>query len=224
MAALSDYLESGLLNHLFRGSSFSKPTTIALALTSGVPSDNDTGATLPELPSGIDGASTNYLRTSLDAPSDNTWDAVGVDNNTAYVVYQDSNIPSESGYFYPLYLAESKAKTASNNNTANSHTFAEYGGVTFFSPPNLEKLAQSTQPSSSLYTLYDGNGFIKNKTQITFNTANSDWGWVSGIAVVDNDGYGEGNMLMYSKLTNPRYVYKGDTIKFDSQSLEISLK
>ena len=37
MAALSDYLESQLLNHLFRDVSFPKPDRLAIALTSGVP-------------------------------------------------------------------------------------------------------------------------------------------------------------------------------------------
>ena len=33
MASLSDYLESGLLHHLFRGQTFPKPTNVAVALT-----------------------------------------------------------------------------------------------------------------------------------------------------------------------------------------------
>ena len=36
MAALSDYLESGVLNWLFRGVSFSAPSNISIALVSGV--------------------------------------------------------------------------------------------------------------------------------------------------------------------------------------------
>ena len=47
MAALSDYLESGLLNHVFRGGTFDKPSNISLALTSGIPQDSNTGSTLP---------------------------------------------------------------------------------------------------------------------------------------------------------------------------------
>jgi hypothetical protein len=73
------------------------------------------------------------------------------------------------------------------------------------------------------YTTYQGNGFIKNSTQIVFPTALTDWGWVSGIAIVDTSNYASGNLLMYAKLDNPRYVYTGDNIKFDSNSLEISL-
>jgi hypothetical protein len=66
MAALSDYLESGLLNHVFRNESFPKPSSVAIALTSGVPVDSDTGSTIPELPSGVDGSSTGYARILLD--------------------------------------------------------------------------------------------------------------------------------------------------------------
>ena len=66
MAALSDYLESGLLNHVFRNESFPKPSSIAIALTSGIPQDSDTGATIPELPSGINGSGTGYARILLD--------------------------------------------------------------------------------------------------------------------------------------------------------------
>lgn len=66
MAALSDYLESGLLNHVFRNESFPKPSAIAIALTSGVPVDSDTGSTIPELPSGINGSGTGYARILLD--------------------------------------------------------------------------------------------------------------------------------------------------------------
>ena len=52
MASLSDYLESGLLHHVFRGQDFPKPLNVAVALCSGVPKDSDTGSTIPELPSG----------------------------------------------------------------------------------------------------------------------------------------------------------------------------
>ena len=50
MTALSDYLESGLLHHIFRGQDFNKPSGVTIALCSGVPSESDTGETIPELP------------------------------------------------------------------------------------------------------------------------------------------------------------------------------
>lgn len=67
--ALSDYLESGLLHHVFKGEVFIKPSEIAIALCSGVPVDSNTGETIPELPSGINGSGTGYTRISLGDPS-----------------------------------------------------------------------------------------------------------------------------------------------------------
>ena len=72
MAALSDYLESGLLHHVFRVQSFPKPAIICIALTSGVPLDSHTGSTIPEMASGLaDGiTSTNYCRVELGDPAE----------------------------------------------------------------------------------------------------------------------------------------------------------
>ncbi len=64
---MSDYLESGLINHLFRTSSFTKPTTLAIALCSGTISESMTGATIPELP-----FSNAYTRQTLN-PLDANW-------------------------------------------------------------------------------------------------------------------------------------------------------
>lgn len=225
MAALSDYLESGILNHLFRDLTLSKPLQISIALTSGVPLDSDSGTTIPELPSGTTqgntSLSTGYKRIDLAAPSNDTWHEVGSDAQTGYAVHQDSTIASESGFYYPLYLNEAKASSESTNLSSNSHTFPEFPNVTFYAPQSEESLAQQSNPG---FLLYEGNGFIKNKSSFVFDTALTDWGWVSGIAILDDATYGSGNMLMYAQLTNPRYVYIGDNIKFDALSLEVCLK
>lgn len=227
MAALSDYLESGILNHLFRNTIFDKPTTIAIALTSGVPKDNDTGSTIPELPSGISLGSnfvtTNYQRLNLGNPlttGTDIWASVGIDNTTAYTVF--SSEVNHSGYFYPLYLSEATAQAEDQNNTAQIYTFSKtHPGVAFYAPVSIDVSGSQVDPG---YPLYEGNGFIKNNVQLLFNTALRDWGWVSGVAILDSAIYGSGNLLMYAQLENPRFVYTGDNIKFDSNSLEISLK
>jgi hypothetical protein len=162
MTAFSDYLESGLLHHVFRGQDFPKPANVAIALCSGVPSDSDTavskytyGGPLPELPSGdSDGNDTGYARYDLGDPStagDDFWTYAQADHD-------------------------------------------------------------------------EGSGLIKNTNTILFNTALQDWGWVSGIAIVDSGDYGTGNMLMYAQLTNPRIIYQGDTVKFDLSTLQIKFK
>ena len=231
MAALSDYLESGLLTHIFRGSTFSKPSTIAIALTSGVPKDSDNGSTIPELPSGVNNGanfvSTNYARINLGSPAttgNSIWNNIGIDETTAYQV--NSIDTSHSGYFYPLYLTQSAAVAADTSaggaGVSQVYTFSKtFPNVTFYAPVSIDVSGSQT---SSNYTTYEGNGFIKNAAQLVFNTALTDWGWVSGVAIVDSSVYGSGNLLMYSQLENPRFVYTGDNIKFDSNSLEISLK
>jgi len=138
MASLSDYLESGLLHHLFRGDSFAKPQNIAIALCSGVPKETNDGTTIPEIPSGtspVDGTAqkaTGYARINLGDPS--------TQGNTKW----EYNIDDHNA----------------------------------------------------------GSGLIKNASTFNFDegagsAALVDWGWVSGVAIVDSGEYGTGNLLMY---------------------------
>lgn len=230
MAALSDYLESGILNHIFKNESFPKPTSIAIALTSGVPKDSDNGSTIPELPSGFLDPNalfvpTNYSRTDLGDPStdgDSNWNNVGVDETTGYFVYSEE--VGHSGYFYPLYLSQTAAAAANTGGANTTSTFAfsdTFPSVTFYAPTTLAQSGVANMPN---LPEYEGNGFIRNTSEIIFNTAHSDWGWISGVAILDSSIYGSGNLLMYAELQNPRYVYTGDTVRFDSNTLEISLK
>ena len=159
---MSDYLESGLLNHVFRGHSFPKPLGMALALTSGVPVESGTaknlttGGFLQELPSGDPAlGDTGYRRVDLGPPSiagNATWDF------------------------------------------ATDEEFAA------------------------------GSGFIKNCNTLYFGTALTEWGWISGIAICDSGVWGSGSLIMQSPLDNPRYVFKGDSLKFDIGQLRIQFK
>lgn len=156
MAALSDYLESGLLHHIFRGEVFNKPSGIAVALTSGICTDEMTGSTIPELASGVDGVDTGYRRVDLGDPSsvgDITW-----------------------------------AFTSTGDDTPK-------GGL---------------------------SGVLGNSSAITFDTALTDWGWVSGVAICDSGV--SGNLLMHAELGNARLIYTGDSVKFDTDTLQISFK
>lgn len=78
MPSASDYLESGILTHLFRTGTFTKPTVIAIALCSGAPSQSDTGALLTkELGGGGTPGSPpgGYNRQTLN-PLDANWAAI----------------------------------------------------------------------------------------------------------------------------------------------------
>ena len=160
MAALSDYLESGLLHHIFRGETFAQPSKITIALTSGVPVDSDTGTTLPEVASGDGSNLSGYTRIDLGDP--------GTEGAATWT-----------------YTSEDNAV---------------------------------------------GSGVLGNADNIVFETALYDWGWVSGVAILDSSTHSThpvddpGNVLMHSKLDNPRIIYTGDSVKFDMDSLQISFK
>jgi hypothetical protein len=216
MAALSEYLESGILNHIFRTSSFEKPTTIAIALTSSVPLSSDDGTTIPELPQSVNGQNTNYARIKISEPEtdgDDSWSESGENTGTVYQLY--SNQVNHSGYFYPLYLSDDDLEVS-----VELLQFEEFPNTNFFSPTS--ELQSGVTVESSYFT-YTGPGSIKNKNSIVFTPAITEWGWVSGIAILDSDSYGQGNLLMYSELSNPRYIYPGDAVRFDADSLEINL-
>ena len=74
MANASNYLESGILEHIFRQNTFSKPTAW-LALTSAVPTDSDTGASIDEIPH----LNTAYVRQVVTGNS--TWSVPAQDGN-----------------------------------------------------------------------------------------------------------------------------------------------
>ena len=72
MSALSDYVESGLLDHIFRGGSFPKPSYLSIALCSGTPLDNQSGVDMGELPQfySDETTSTGYDRIQIGPPAD----------------------------------------------------------------------------------------------------------------------------------------------------------
>jgi hypothetical protein len=90
MTAFSDYLEGQLINHIFRTASFTKPTTIAIALVTSAITDADTGATIAEVAN-----ANNYSRVSLN-PLDTNWAAPvagnGVTSNLVAI-----NFPQATG-------------------------------------------------------------------------------------------------------------------------------
>jgi hypothetical protein len=73
---MSNYLESALIGHLFRGVTFSKPTVLALALCTVTPTDASTGATIVEVPNAF-----GYARKTFN-PSTFNWGEPIADNGS----------------------------------------------------------------------------------------------------------------------------------------------
>lgn len=76
MTAMSDFLENRLIDHLFRGVSFSAPTALHVALFTANPSDSGGGTEVSTA------GSTNYARAAL-APSTTNWAATNAAGSTA---------------------------------------------------------------------------------------------------------------------------------------------
>lgn len=83
MAGKANYLEEGLLNHIFRSTSFSQPGTLYIALFTTAPGEDGTGGT--EVSGG------SYARASVDT-TDSTWTdpsagTQGETDNVAKIVF-----------------------------------------------------------------------------------------------------------------------------------------
>lgn len=73
MANMSNYLENKLVDFLFRGVSFTAPSTLYIALCTATPTDTSTGSTISEISGG------NYSRQSLTSNTSN-WSTTNGDN------------------------------------------------------------------------------------------------------------------------------------------------
>lgn len=80
MAALSDYLENALINHIFRNTDFSRPANIYVALFTAAPSDAGGGTE-------VSGGS--YARVAVQTGASSAWDAAsgGATANTGVITF-----------------------------------------------------------------------------------------------------------------------------------------
>jgi hypothetical protein len=69
MSAMSNYLEGEIIKHIFRTGSFTKPTTLGIALVTTAVVDSDTGSTIAEVTN-----ANAYARQTLN-PLDANWSA-----------------------------------------------------------------------------------------------------------------------------------------------------
>jgi hypothetical protein len=82
MANFSDYLEDQLLTHIFRTSSYTKPTTLAIALLTSAATDSDTGASITEVSN-----ANAYARQTLN-PLDANWTLTsGTSDNASAITF-----------------------------------------------------------------------------------------------------------------------------------------
>ncbi len=66
------------------------------------------------------------------------------------------------------------------------------------------------------------NGLTRNSAPVTFPVATDTWGTVVGAAIYTSGTHGDGTMLYYGTLNNPKLVENGDTAQFATNTLSIT--
>lgn len=116
MTDFSRYLEDALLNHIFRGSAYTAPTKIAVALLTENAVDTDTGSLLASSTGGTGvevSNANNYSRVAVN-PSTANWEAVsaGVTSNSNAITFPTAS--GSWGTITGIALLDSTAHGAGN--------------------------------------------------------------------------------------------------------------
>ena len=67
-----------------------------------------------------------------------------------------------------------------------------------------------------------GSGLTQNVGAFTFAQASADWGYVSGVALVDSGTYGTGNLWMWAPIAVPRVVLNTDTFSYPAAAFQVA--
>ena len=132
MPNASNYLESGILEHIFRQGTFSKPTAY-IALTRAVPSDTNTGATIDEIPQTGVALTTAYVRQIATGAA--VWTVPADDGNGSGYITNATVIT------FPQYLGGSSIWCSGIAVTDNSGHLA--GNLLFWGSLTVAKLLSS---------------------------------------------------------------------------------
>lgn len=90
-------------------------------------------------------------------------------------------------------------------------------GATIPELPNVGAYARQavTQTANNWTDPVAADGIVYNLVAITFPVAQSEWGWVSGCAIVDSATYAAGNMICHAPLNVPKNIGSGDQLIFN---------
>jgi hypothetical protein len=111
MASMSNYLETALINHIFRGVAYTGPATIAVCLCTAAPSDADTGALLGKEVSGG-----GYARVGVSTSGGTEWAAAAGGNGTTLNINQLVFTPATADWGTITHVALCDSTTAGAGN------------------------------------------------------------------------------------------------------------
>jgi hypothetical protein len=199
-AALTNYLENRIVDHLFRATAFTAPTTIAIGLiratrgtwaASTVYAVNDT--IIPTSANGRLYRATAVAGTGTSAASEPTWPTTAggtvIDNAGAnQITWTEQTIALEAGTITEVANAGAYARVTLNPSVSN-----------------WKGTGNETAGASA-----GTSGTAKNNLAITFAAPTANWGLIFGFFLVDSATHGAGNILIWSALTTPKNVNSGD--------------
>lgn len=106
-----------------------------------------------------------------------------------------------------LYIALSKSTLA---DTATGTIAGEISGGAY-----VRKICDTWDAAAS--------GATENTQVVTFAQATADWGTITNFAIVDALTAATGNVIAYGTLTAPKNVASGDTLKFATGDIDVTL-
>lgn len=122
---------------------------------------------------------------------------------------------AQSGIYNHFFRANTFAKPTTIAIALNTNTPTERNtGAAMNEVANSNGYARVTNASGDAYWRHAIPGSGDNLIEIAFPTATADWGYVSGITILDSATHGAGNALMQGALQTPRDVKSGDVFRF----------
>lgn len=199
-AALTDYLENKIVDHLLRGTSYTAPTVIAVGLiraTRGtwaaatVYAVNDT--IIPVTANGRLYRATAVSGTGTSAGSEPTW-------------------PTTAGGTVIDNAGGNQITWTEQSNTLDAGSITEVANAGAYARVTLNPSASNWKgtgnETSGASAGTSGTG--KNNATITFASPTANWGLIFGFFLADSATYGAANILIWSALTTPKNVNNGD--------------
>lgn len=204
MDALSDFLENKLLDHVLKGTSYSPPTDVFVAL---------------------------HLATDLNAQANAAQADIVVNEEIADVVglavVVDPGGPNEETRTVASRSGTGPWTITLDSNLANTHPVGTLVKFDIDDP-----VATLNEPAGGAYARLQINnvalaftaaaaGATSNNEEWAFAAATADWGLVTALVIMSLAAAGAS--LFYGNLTVAKTVQNGDTFKFAAGALDVSL-
>lgn len=116
-----------------------------------------------------------------------------------------------------LFLALCSNVPSDSNTGANIPELANAGSYARY---NIGPLLNATW--SEIVQTGANSGLTQNAGTWNFTQATADWGYVSGVAIVDSGVYGTGNMWFWGTVATPRDVKANDTYSYSAGNFQIA--